>query len=257
MTKKIYSRNYKKISDDIFVSKYPYSCKALLYLDKKVENLLIAIEPLQVKDYYSSQVILRVVFEHFLLGHYIWTKCRIDKNDNCGKEYYFDYSVSEFLKRLSYDLKIDSIQNKEPKVDLLTQFKKDFPQYPEANQEDLDKIHRVASQFDVRRILDYILNTVPSVDFFGEFHSVFHHFLRDYNKLSSFVHTGPSAENESFHDIPIIDKEKKIIENLGWAKTASRLIKFYILMTLLEQDAFKEFYRNEIAPLRIYLEQAD
>ncbi len=257
ITKTIFLDNSERIIHDIDNSKYKNSNKALFYLNKKIDDLLTAIEPLQKHNYYSSQVILRVIFEHYLLGHYIWTKTRIEKNDDCGKEYYVDYFVSEYLKRLSYDLKIDSIVDKTISTDLLNQFQSKFPQHKDATQEDIDRIHKTANQFDIRHILDYTLNKTPKNDFFEHVHKTFHHFLRDYNKLSSFIHGGPSAENETYHELPKVDKDIQIIQNIGWAKTGSRLVKFYVLSSLLEQEDLKPFYKTIMEPLLSYLNQSE
>jgi hypothetical protein len=64
--------------------------------------------------------------------------------------------------------------------------------------------------------------------------------LREYNKLSSFIHNGPSAEFETYHNEPIIDKKKKMEESLKYAKVASKALKEHILMLLLEEKS--EYY---------------
>ena len=253
IAKEIFLKDSETILSDILSSKFAKSNKALYYLNLKIDNFLFSIEMMKAENYYSSQALLRLIFEHYLVGYYIWTKTRLENNDQCGEEYYIDYSVSEFFKRTSYNLKIDSIKNNTTKIDLLSHFRKEYPKYKAITQDDLDSIHRKASQFDVRQILNYTLNKTPTDDFFSNANKVYDHFLKEYNNLSSFVHGGPLAENETYHNSPKIDKDQKISDNIEWAKTSSRLMKFYILTLLLDEKKYHAYYKELMKPLIDYI----
>jgi hypothetical protein len=114
LTTEIFEKNILKITKDTSMSLYRESHKALFFCQKKIDALLNSIEVLNVQNredyYYSIQVSTRVLFEHFIIGHYIWTKTRIEKNDNCGVEYYAHYRLSELLRRENYELGIEGIE---------------------------------------------------------------------------------------------------------------------------------------------------
>lgn len=106
LTKTIFLDKTSKILEDAAKSNYPQTYKAIFYCQKKIASLLDTLELLNASSsenvYYSVQSTTRVLFEHFLVGHYIWTKTRIEKNDKCGVEYYVHYRLSEILKRENY-----------------------------------------------------------------------------------------------------------------------------------------------------------
>jgi hypothetical protein len=256
LTKEIFDKNKDRILCDINKSKYPKSNKALFYCQEKIDNFLLTIEALTDEKYfYSTSAMTRIVFEHYLVGHYIWLKTRLEKNDTCGEQYYEGYFISECFKRLGYNIKIEGIKTGVKAKGTLDDIKIKFPKYQELTQQELDEYHRVGNQFAlVQNILNYIINVAPKGDFFDEINTKFDHFLKQYNKLSSFVHGGPSAEHETFHISPPLNKTKEISESIGWTKTASRMIKFYILTLLLEEtkETYK-FYKELVEPLKEYL----
>ena len=107
-----FAENKNKILSDIDISKFPKSNKALYYCQEKIDTFQKSLETLKEGEhFYSTNTITRVIFEHFLVGHYIWLKTRNEKNDVCGEQYYNEYFVSECFKRLNYKIKIQGIKN--------------------------------------------------------------------------------------------------------------------------------------------------
>lgn len=250
LTKDIFEKNIAKIITDRSTSKYHLCHKALFYCQLKIDCLLTSIEGIgkqNKNNYYFIQVLTRVIIEHFIIGHYIWTRTRIEKNDECGTEYYNHYRLSELLKRENYDLGIEGIEKNIKKYATFENLQKRFAEYPDPfTQTDIDDIHRIGGQFEIKSIFNYVLNKIPEKDLFIEFHKSLAQFLRMYNKLSSFIHNGPSAEYETYHDEPIIDKYKTIEESISYAKIASRLLKEHIMMLFCEE---KPEYFNILKPI--------
>lgn len=240
LTREIFRQNIEKIIADGVASMYPQSHKALFYCQDKIDCLLNCIMLLNnqenVDNYYSIQVITRVFVEHFIIGHYIWTKTRIEQNDNCGVEYYAYYRVSELLKRENYDLGIEGIERNEKKYVTFENLQKRLEGYENPiTPADIQEIHRIANQFDIKQIFHYVLNLIPNNEHFIEVHKSFAHFLRMYNNLSSFIHNGPSAEYETYHNEPKKDKGEVVNESINYAKIASRVLKEHIMMLFAEE----------------------
>jgi|GEM_PF-1654585 len=244
LTKMIFLDKTSKILEDITKSSYPQTYKAVFYCQKKIASLLDTLELLKASDYedvyYSVQSTTRVLFEHFLVGHYIWTKARIEKNDSCGTEYYAHYRLSEILKRENYELGLEGIDNKIKNNATFENLKKRFSGYDKPiTQQDIDEIHRIANQFDIKSIYNYVRNEVPSGDHFSELHKSLVQFLKEYNVLSSFTHGGPSAEFEAFHNEPPIDKPQRIIDCIKHGKITLKTLREHILMLLFSE--FEEY----------------
>lgn len=239
LTKEIFEKNAAKFIADRLTSKYPESHKALFNCQMKIESLLSKIEGStepSVSNYYFIQVITRVIVEHFIVGHYIWTKTRIEKNDNCGIEYYAYYRLSELLKRENYDLGIEGIEKNNKNLVTLENLQKRFSDNPQTiTQTDVDDTHRIGNQFEIKSIFNYVTNKIPENDHFIQFHKTLSQFLRMYNNLSSFIHGGPSAESETFHNEPDVNKTKIIEDNIAYAKIASRTLKEHIMMLFCEE----------------------
>jgi hypothetical protein len=252
-TKMIFLEKPSKIIEDISKSSYPQTLKALFYCQKKIASLHDTIERLKSSDiedvFYSVQTTTRALFEHFLVGHYIWTKARIEKNDTCGNEYYVHYRLSEILKRENYELGLEGIENKIKNNANFTNLKKRFSGYDKPIiQQDIDEIHRIAHQFDIKSIYNYVRNEVPAGDHFTEVHKILVQFLKEYNILSSFTHGGPSAEFEAFHNEPPIDKAQRIIDCTMYSKIILKTIRVDILMLLfLEFEEYAEILKPIMA----------
>lgn len=244
LTKKIFLDKTSKILEDSFKSSYPQTLKALFNYQRKISSLLNVLELLQVSDkediYYSVQSTTRVLFEHFLVGHYIWTKARIDKTDDCGVQYYSHYRLSEILKRENYELGLEGIESNIKKNATFENLRKRFSEYDKTiTQQDIDEIHRIANQFDIKSIYNYFINKVPTGDHFTEFHRSLIQFLKEYNILSSFTHGGPSAEYEAFNNEPPVDKAQRIIDCIKHGKNTLKTLQEHILMLLYSE--FEEY----------------
>ena len=244
LTKKIFLDKTSKILEDAPKSSYPQTLKALFNCQRKMSSLLDTLELLKASSgediYYSVQSTTRVLFEHFLVGHYIWTKARIDKTDDCGVQYYAHYRLSEILRRENYELGLEGIENKVKNNATFENLKKRFSDYDKPiTQQDIDEIHRIANQFDIKSIYNYVINEIPTGDHFTQFHKSLVQFLKEYNILSSFTHGGPSAEYETFHNEPPVDKAQRIIDCIKHGKTTLKTLREHILMLLFSE--FQEY----------------
>lgn len=241
LTKSIYENNYEKIIKDSDNSSYKKSLKSIIRKEDKVEKLLQALIAIAKTEdsFYSVQSLTRVIIEHFLVGHYIWTKTRINKNDNTGEEYYVYYDTSEFFKRENYELRIEGIKFNKPKHNTFQNILNKYPDL-QINESQLGEIHKIAKQFDVRDIFEYFINIKPK-DGFSNFHNLMLNALSEYNYLSSYVHGGPYAEMETYENRPSTDKELRIKDCIKNAKIYSRTLKEHVLFILVEDK--KEYLK--------------
>jgi hypothetical protein len=242
LTKSIFANNYEKIIQDLDKSGYKKSLKAIIRQENKVEKLvngLIAISDTE-DSFYSVQALMRIIIEHFLVGHYIWTKTRITKNDDAGKEYYVHYDTSEFFKRENYELRIEGIKLNKKKHNSFQNILTKYPQLHDVDETQLSEIHKIAKQFDVRDIFEYFINEKPK-DGFSNFHNLMLSALSDYNYLSSYVHGGPYAELQTYEDRPYTNKQLRIMDCIKDAKMYSRTLKEHVLFLLMEDN--KEYIK--------------
>src|SRR5690606_11769972 len=106
-------------------------------------------------NFYSSQVLLRVLLEHYLVGYYMYFKTTSDKNDRIGDEYYDEYLKSEIIKRENYYFKLDTIKNN-PKHENIQGYLEKYGVFNDMKQKQIDIIHQKASQFDIKKIIKYL-----------------------------------------------------------------------------------------------------
>ncbi|RYE58358.1 MAG: hypothetical protein EOP48_03720 [Sphingobacteriales bacterium] len=218
------------LNTDVDLCRYPYTCNALHFFSKKIDSLTEAI--CTSFDYYTTQVLYRVVVEHFLIAYYLATKARTTFSDKTGREYYIEYYNSEYLKRSYYKIHIEEkVKKQQAKIDSL----KRFNEVNQTNftQSDVDKLHNVASQFtDVRRIVSYFLHQLPQDDFFKHLNSSLHMMLDAYNLTSSYIHGGPAAYEETFFTLTHDEKERRMMQATNIAKMCSFAIKEQLIYLL-------------------------
>lgn len=229
--------NIQEIERLVKCSKFPQTAKALYRFTKKIDLLSQAIGDLgKMGNLYSSLILLRSQYEHLLVSHYIWMKYRYQNSDECGKEYYIDYFVAEFIKREGFDLKVEGIKNNKKNNNNLENIKEKFDYLKEATQADLDNIHQTGNQFDISRIGNYLVNKMPTFDVFADVHKSMIGFLNKYNRLSSFVHGGPISEKEIFEDLNESEIQKELKELDEWRKKCSIIPKEHLIYFLADEE---------------------
>lgn len=229
----LFKRNLPKIKNYKKVTKFPKTIKVLIRFDSKIEFIKEGlIQANSLNNNYLSNILLRVLIEHLLVAHYIWTKNRIEKSDKVAECYYLEYSISEYLKQINYSLSVENIKNNLPKKVTFNNVKEKYPGLEEMTQEQLVEVNIIANQFDIRNIGNYLVNECPKEDIFMEIHVVMLKFLDMYNRLSSYIHAGPYAEYELYENSDNVKTKIQIRENSDWAFTAARLIKEFIFLSL-------------------------
>lgn len=230
-TLNIFNQNITKILSDIEKSKFNKSLTCILHKSYQIDSLLNAIEKCE-NNYYASQVLLRSVFEHFLVGYYVYLKTRINQNDLAGEEYYMNYAISESFKRKSYNLMVENIRlrvNENISFEIL---KSQFSGLEEMEESELHEQNRLANQFDIKKIAKYVINYSSEIEAEANFHSILLDLLVQYSFLSSFIHGGPSADIATFNPINSVELFEITKKNIEWTKVTSKTLKRNILMLL-------------------------
>ncbi|MFL9838103.1 hypothetical protein ABS768_11375 [Flavobacterium sp. ST-75] len=216
-----------------YIEKSPFVCTLSAYY-----NFILKIEALnkdiqQIESGYTLRVLLRVSIEHFIVAYYILYKYMLKNTDSTGEDYYGCYRISESLKRNMYDLGTEGIlQGIDKNANLSNLKKKLGAKDIDFKQSDVDEIHTIAGQFGIKKIQSFILkNRLPGNFFHDVNKTVIPDFLSLYNRLSSYIHGGPSAEDEFNNKIIDIAKDKE------WNKTLFFLtiVNFFILLTSIDE----------------------
>ncbi|MDO6519381.1 hypothetical protein [Zobellia uliginosa] len=207
--------------------------KSMLTIYSKVLQIELIKKSLDNSDenFYSSQVLLRILLEHYLVGYYMYFKTTTDKNDRIGEEYYEEYLKSEIMKRENYYFKLDTIKGN-PKHENIQGYLEKYGVFEDMKQGEINTIHQRASQFGIGKIIKYLFDHEKATNEEKEMHSMLFDFLEKYNKLSSYVHGGVSAEAETFSKEDESKRQDKIQENKEWGLSIEFSIKFYFLFLL-------------------------
>jgi hypothetical protein len=132
MIAEIFKSNLEKIENSISKSKYPNTAKLLYRSILKIEILKNVIFKLEEKDgSYAGNILLRSLFEHFLIAYYIWYDWEKTAKDEKASEYYIQYFISEVLKQEAYQQKIEKIKTGKNYIDSLKFIKKIHPKLDE------------------------------------------------------------------------------------------------------------------------------
>ena len=226
----IFKETLVKIEDKI--SNHPYP-KSIMAIYAKVQEIELIRQSLNNSDvnFYSSQVLLRILLEHYIVAYYMYFKTISDKNDTIGKEYYDDYMKSEIIKRENYYKKLDEIKG-EPQHENINGYLEKYEVFENMSQREIDIIHQKASQFGIRIIIKFLFDHKNINVKEKALHYMMFDFLEKYNKLSSYVHGGVSAEAETFSKESKNMRLEKIEENKEWGTSIESGIKFYFLYLL-------------------------
>jgi hypothetical protein len=237
LTKLVFEKNRVKILADLETSVYKKSAKAIYRQQEKIEKLVTGLVAISKTDdnFYSVQAMTRIIIEHFLVGHYIWTRTRLTKTDTVGEEYYAYYDISEFFKRENFELRVEGIRHNKKNNNTFQNILLKLPQFTGVDENQLAGIHKTAKQFDLRYILDYFINEIPN-DIFSDFHSIMLDALSQYNHLSSYIHGGPSAELETFEGRHKTNKSLRIVDCVNTGKIYARTMKEHLLFLLADDN---------------------
>lgn len=237
-----YQKSIAVINERIGKSQFPYTFKLLTRFISKTDQLLKSLVGSKNEElFYSSQGLTRILIEHFIVAYYVWTKCRVDKSDDCALSYYGYYGLQELIKQENYNSKLD--KSYDPQKTPLENFKAKDDSFNDVSEADILDVNKKANQFDIRHILKYLQDELHVDDEFKSIHVIFLDFCKQYNKLSSFVHGGPTAEHQTFENKPPIDIGKVIENNIGKGIMVNFEIKTFVFLLLIEEDvAYFDIY---------------
>ena len=251
---KIVEKEFKsyesQISADIQEMKFTNTFNCILHKCYEVDKIREAIE-MCGNNFYSSQILLRTLLEHYLVGYYVFIKCLTNEDDLVGEEYYKNYFISEFFKRETYHIQIENIKkNSSEKINFET-LKKAYPEFNSMEQKDLDDIHRTAKQFsDMKSIGNYLINKTNKILLpIQNLNVSLLDFLERYIELSSYIHGGPSAEMFTYNNQNFQKQKDLIIENIDWGKSVSSSLKTFLLLLLARENP------KYFEPLKVILNQ--
>lgn len=215
---------------------FPKSMLCLYSKVLQIESLRKILEKTD-ENFYSSQVLLRTLLEHYLVGYYAYYKTSTEKDDSIGEAYYDEYVKSEIIKRENYYFNLDKIKGDLKSENLNGYLSKHGEELIGLTQVEIDNIHKKASQFsNVRSVIKYLFNVENQTKAEGILHTMLFDFLEKYNKLSSYVHGGVSAEVESFNKDDSEKRMEKIEENKTWGISLEANLKFYFLFLLFKDN---------------------
>jgi hypothetical protein len=244
---RVYSENTNEIDERIGKSKFPVTFQVLKLFSLKINDILKSLQSIEAnQSFYSSQGLTRILYEHYLVAYFIWTKCRVDDNDECAIDYKQYYAIYEMIKQQNYNSKLDKSYDltKTPLQNFLIKVPElDDPDNP-LNQDNFTDINTRANKFDIRKILQYMQDSLDPNDYFKSLHVLVHDVCKKYNKTSSYVHGGRMAELEAFENTPPIDKSKILNDNVEFAKIFSyQILDFIMMLLLLEDKSFIKTYQ--------------
>jgi hypothetical protein len=232
----VYSALESRIKFDKDRSKYTYTCNALYYAIIKIEEIVATVErQKQSSSYYVNKILFRSAIEIFLVGYYISFKCELESSDQCGRDYYNAYEKSERLKQVGYDLRVDGKINKIPNNDNLANIQAILPFAKSFTQSDIQKIHMVANQFDIRTIIIFLLEHPGT---FGHLVNTdaFVAVVKHYNILSSYVHGGVTSEKEAFVELNDSKKQEDTESSLAHTKLLAYGLKLELILHLWQEN---------------------
>jgi hypothetical protein len=244
---KVYNENSKKIEELIQKSKFPKTHTALKNLYSIIHDIRKALEEIEkIQGFYASQGLSRILYEHFLVAYYIFTKCRIDKYDSCGSDYIDYYPIYEMMKRENYNSKLDKTYD--AKKTPLQNFLIAAPEFDDLDdpitEADVLDTNKRANKFDIRNILKYMQDDLDPTDAFKSLHSLVHDVCRRYNTTSSYVHGGRLAQLQTFENTPVTDKSKVLRDNSAMAKIfCYQLLSLTILLIATEDEEGFRIYQ--------------
>ena len=247
LVNKVYFDNEPEINKRVALSKFPETYRTLKAFHFKTNDFLTSlIQMEQNENFYSSQCLSRVLYEHFLVAYFIWTRTRVEQNDECAIDYTQHYATYEMIKQENYNSKLD--KSYDSKKSPLENFLLKAPEFNDPidplNQANIDDINKRANKFDVRNILKYLENELDPKDEFKSIQTIVLEICKGYNKLSSYVHGGRTAELATLEDTPRTDKAKVLKDNVEWAKFFNyEILTFIMLLLIAENKSFMKFYQ--------------
>ena len=239
LVNRVYSENIAEIDERIGKSSFPITIQVLRSFSMKLADILKSLENSEATlNFYASQCLTRVLYEHYLVAFYIWTKCRVDKNDESAIDYIKYYAIYEMMKQENYNSKLDKSYDQSKSA--LQNFLIKVPEFNDPvdplNEANVTDINTRANKFDIRKILLYLRDELDPSEYFQKLHFLIHDVCRRYNKISSYVHGGRMAELEAFENTPPVDKAKILRDNVDFAKIFSYQVLDFIMMMLLSED---------------------
>lgn len=183
----------ENLEEYISNSDYPNTLKAIWNLTLINNEIYQDIET--CSSAHTTNCLLRVSLECFLVQYYIYHRLISDKNDSPGTEYYQNYRVAEFLKRENYNFRIRKILEGNSSKLSFDDLKTDLaPKIDSISLKEYGSLNSIKNKFDIVKIQKHILaNPIEGNHLDSSNRNFIPSFLYVYNELCSYIHSGPSA----------------------------------------------------------------
>lgn len=188
---------------------YPNTTKLLFNLTKRIDSIKEGVFTTVLSDnYYSTQVLLRVLIEHYLTYMYVNERLKNESNDNIGTEYYMERGAEESIDFWDASNKVLKMMNEDAAAIELNRviYEERFTELKKINKKDLIKKNK---QYKVKEMIKYFLKDIDFkiLDYDTEVPALSNlRYYKDWVQLSSFVHCGPLAEKMTLINL---DNEKR------------------------------------------------
>lgn len=212
---------FEEIPQDILNSEFPKTSRLIYFLISKIKEITQGIFDTTFNfNNYSSNILLRVLIEHFLTFAYVLERLSEDENDYVGEEYYEQRSIVEekdFKKSLLKQVEVTSLEDKYPNIKEIIDKEK-----PDNNNYTKKELDGITSQFKIGAIIKYLIRkidfeTIGLDEEVKELHFV--EYFTHYSYLSSYIHGGPLSERLliKYKDLQKRDKRLRNVAETSFA----------------------------------------
>jgi hypothetical protein len=193
----------------------------------------------ETDDFFGVKILFRSLIEHYLRFSFIWFNWMKTKSDYDAKRYLDFTHAREVLDTIKADIDSYKLSNPDFKIDNWNELLSQIPSCKNLSKKEIEEETLKYTYKNIIKLLKEIDEGKKDTTPFGSL-------IKEYSKLSSFVHGGSNCHDEllKFHDEEERQQEYNRICSLTFQMAGT--VKLFSLLMLVQTDRhdFENSYLN-------------
>lgn len=236
----IFQEYQLKTTNSIFASKFPNTYFLVTMYD--ISNNFIKnsiLDCVDTDNLFGIKIMFRAQIEHLLRFKYIFINWIMTKSDDPAGKYLAYSDAREELDKLRASIDEEKLFDPDFKVDSWQEILDKHPVLKDFTKREIEDESKKFTYKNIIRFLKEELRIEDKSNF-----TFFGSLIREYSKLSSFVHGGTDAHIESLNLFDELEREKEYCRIASLSFQMSTTIKLFTLLLLVQTDPkqFNSYY---------------
>ena len=180
-------------------------------------------------DFFGIKILFRSLIEHYLRFNFVWLNWIKSKSDNEANRYLDFTNAREALDSIKSEIEAHKLSNPDFKFDNWNELLNQIPSCKGLSKKEIEEETQCYTYKSIIKLLKQIDNKANET-------TLFNSLIKEYSRLSSFVHGGSGSHSELIRFNEGVERQKEYIRICGLSFQMATTVKLFSLIMFLQTD---------------------